>query len=152
MIREGKIIQPKNDDASKRKGRERARQPYVHDLCRQNIPIFAAKATKYTRKDYEAIPERMRMQKRSLKDVCGDPDLPGIMSCRIFKEKHPELEEKIRQAYYSMPYSMQLKHRIVSPRFIRECNRLYDQKMPVSRIAEALGVSFKSVRRVLLET
>ncbi len=111
--------------------------------------LIGARASKWRRKDFESILERMRNQKRALVDVCGDPDLPPKNTWNYYAKKHPGLVEKERRIHYTLPYSVQLKCRDVTPRFRRDCEHLRAAVMTIEKIAGALGVSVGAVMRVL---
>ncbi len=106
------------------------------------------RGVQWRREDYEAVLERMREQKRPLGDVCKDRDLPGIHSWRKNAKKHPGLAEQARQIHFSLPYSVQLRTRDVSPRFREECERMRALGTPLAQIAKTLGVSQQTVWRM----
>ncbi len=98
--------------------------------------------------DYEAIFDRMRDQRRTLTDLCKDPDLPSFYSLNDFRRKNPEINNKIREIQQGLPYNLQLRCRILSPRFTIDCLRLRSIGMSNNKIARALGCSLKPVTRV----
>ncbi len=104
---------------------------------------------KWPREYYEKILERMWKEKRPLKDVCMDPDLPGIGAWERFVEKHPELLERAGKIHYGFPYALQFKHYDVSPRFRMDCERLRARGVVTKSIADALGVGLLSVLKTL---
>ncbi len=110
------------------------------------------KGIAWKREDYEALLERMRKQQRALSDVGREPGLPSYEVFRRYKKKHPDLAEKAREIYYGFPYSMQMKHSEISPRFLVDCKRLYTRGIPMIRVARALGVGITFVRRALKST
>ncbi len=112
--------------------------------------IFTDYTVRYTREDFEAILDRMWEQRRTLTDVCKDPDLPGKSICRIFANKHPEFKEEARRIHHGLPYSEQMKMHDVSPRFRIDCERLRADGMSLKKIAAALNVSYAVVRRILI--
>ncbi len=151
LMREGKINSVQNYQILRRKRQRRPMQPFVRELLQRKLkpPLFIL--FEYTREDYKKIIERMRNEQRALSDVCIDPDLPGLRTWTLFKKSHPEFEEKIKKAYYSMPYGLQIKFSNPSPRFTRDCQRLRDQKMTMKKIGKALGVTPLSVRKALMK-
>ncbi len=108
--------------------------------------------TRWGDEDFERILDRVRIEQRIVHDVCGDPDLPSFAVFVRYVRKHPEFKEKVKQAYYTLPYSLQVKARVVSPRFNVDCQRLRATGMRVKKIGRALGVSFDPVKRVLEES
>ncbi len=108
--------------------------------------------TRWGDEDFERILDRVRIEQRIVNDVCGAPDLPSFPVLVRYVRKHPEFKEKIKQAYYTLPYSLQLKVRMVSPRFSVDCQRLRTTGMRVKKIGRALGVSFDPVKKVLEES
>lgn len=96
---------------------------------------------KWRRRDLEGVLSRMREQKRALTDVCGDPDMPSYSLVLQHMKEDPEFAERVREAFYSLPYALQFKYRKVSPRFYMEFRRLRDEGKLSREIAEALGVS-----------
>ncbi len=134
---------------------------------------------KWRRRDFEAVLDRMRRQKRLLTDVCGDPDVPGHECLNTYAKKHPEFREKIKQTYYSLPYSLQSKGRflspqlesdcrtlrargiecmlytlqvqgrVLSPQLVSECQRLRARGFSVTKIAKSLGLRYSPVKRIL---
>ncbi len=103
----------------------------------------------YPQEYYEKILERMRKEQRSLMDVCSDPDLPGIGTWERFVKKHPEFGEEAKKIHYSLPYSVQIRHFEISPRFRIDCERLRAKGMVFQKIADSLGVKYKSVQKQL---
>ncbi len=100
--------------------------------------------------DYEAILDRMRKQKRTITDVCNDPDLPCVELLRKFKAKHPEFEEKYRRVVYSFPYPIQIRLGLLSPGLIRKCPRMRSRGCTHKEIGDELGVSRQSAANLLL--
>ncbi len=103
--------------------------------------MIDSRASKWLKEDFEAILERMRKQKRSLADVCGDADLPTQWAWLFYVKKHPEFLEKERRIHYTLPYSVQLKIQDVSPRFRVECERMRADGMTMKQIEDTLNVS-----------
>ncbi len=108
-----------------------------------------AQPRNWDREDFEAILDRIREQRRSLEDVCGDPDLPEKYAWKKYVKKHPEFAEKLREIYHSLPYSFQAKAKNFSPNFRIDCERLRTEGMTKEDIAKKLGVSRPPVTRVL---
>ncbi len=100
-------------------------------------------------RDFEAVLDRMRKEKRGLVDVCNDPDLPSHALWTQFRKKHPEFDEKYRRVVFSLPYSMQIKVGILSPRLILKCRRMRTQGKTRKEIAADLGISLHSVRTLI---
>ncbi len=105
----------------------------------------------WAREDFEAVLDRMRARRRSLGDVCNDPDLPGLHYCRRYAVEHPEFEDDIRRINHSQPYPVQAMIKDLSPRFHRDCKRLRSRGLGCGSIAKALGVSESTVMRKLKE-
>ncbi len=106
---------------------------------------------KWRTEDYERILERMREQKRALREVCGGKDVPGYASWKKFVKTHPDIAEKARQIHHTLPYAVQLRIKDVSPDFLADCRSMNAKGWGLEKIANALGVSMGPVRRVLLE-
>ncbi len=51
---------------------------------------------RWSLRDFEKILERMREEKRTLSNVCQDPDLPSYPSWSSFVKNYPEFAEKAR--------------------------------------------------------
>ncbi len=132
----GPLLKGWVDRDKRKKGQRRPPACIMNDL------------TKWRKEDYEAILERMMTEQRTLCDVCGDPDLPGSCLFSVYAKKHAELKEKVRRIYYTFPYSMQFKVRIVSPNFQKDCRRLRASGMMIKSIAKSLGASLAKVSRV----
>ncbi len=115
----------------------------------EKLGFAKAKPRDWSRKDFEAILNRMRLQTRTLNDVCGDPDLPGKSPWSRYADKHPEFAEKQREITLSLPYPLQVVTRDASPRFSVDCQRLRAAGMSLKNIAKSLGVSLVAVRGVL---
>ncbi len=107
---------------------------------------------KYKLADYEAIFVRMRDQRRTMIDLCKDPDLPSIVALENFRRNNPEIDNIIREIQQGLPYNLQLRSRILSPRFTIDCFRLKSIGMSTRKIARALGCSSGPIRRVLRDT
>ncbi len=150
LMLEGKIT-PIDTSRPMKKKHQRHAQPFNRDLKHRCLTLLDSIGPKYTREDYEKVIDRMRKQQRCLKDVCGDPDLPGSQAVRSFMKKNPEYGEEVQQAYFSMPYFLQARYRKFSPRFIEECQRLRNQPMTLRAIGEKLGVSIKFVQKALMK-
>ncbi len=104
---------------------------------------------RWLRKDYDAILDRMSIQRRSLSDVCNDPDLPPEDAWKRFIKIHPEFAKIAQLIHYSLPYSVQFDIRDVSPRFCMDCVQLRARGMSIEKIAYALGVSGIFVKQAL---
>ncbi len=150
LILDGKTGHLKRNEPWNQRGPRKHAQPFVRDSMKRHMSLFQSMNPRYTREDFEKIVDRMRKQQRRLRDVCRDPDLPGIVTYSEFIKKHPELEDDVQQAYFSMPYSLQAKYKKISPRFIEECQRLRNRKITLKKIGEKMGVSASSVRRALM--
>ncbi len=87
---------------------------------RDKIVIRDGLKKKYERKDFEAIPDRMREQKRSVLDVCNDPGLQAKAAWRHFAEAPPEFAEKAHQIHYTPPYSVQQQIRVHSRAIVKK--------------------------------
>ncbi len=109
--------------------------------------IVRPKPADHIRKDFEGILNRMRVQQRTLFDVCGDPDLPSDTSCRYHEKKHPEFAEKLREITLGLPYHLQVMTRDPSPRFSVDCHRLRAAGMSLKNIAKSLGAPLVAVKR-----
>ncbi|MCP4690042.1 MAG: MucR family transcriptional regulator [Desulfobacterales bacterium] len=149
MISEGRVVSDIEKANACRKGTQKPAQPFNRDAASKNIRMVHNKPPIYRQENYEAVADRMREQGRSLKDVCRDPDLPAVKSCRRHMRKDPGFKKKIQQAYYSMPYSLQHKYRKVSPQFLIECQWMRAKRMSYAKIAKALGVNRYAVVRTL---
>ncbi len=111
--------------------------------------IGLAKPPDWGREDFEAILNRILAKRRSLNDVCQDPDLPSKDAWVSYLKKHPEYAVKLREAYHSLPYSFQGRVNAFSPSFRVDCERLRAGGMDKKSIANKLGVCVITVRRVL---
>ncbi len=129
----------------------RPHQPYEKDHAVKMALAVHGKIRKYHREDYDRILERMRNQKRLLKDVCGDPDMPSLSAWKNYVKRRPELKEQIHRINHSLSYSLQARTHDLSPQFSIECQRLRARGESVIFIAEALNVSTNLVIRVLKE-
>ncbi len=101
------------------------------------------------REDFETILNRIRWQQRTLKDVCKDPDLPGVQIWLRYIKSHPEFATELNEIYHRWPYSLQAKVNNFSPRFRIDCERLRAREMTIKNVAKTLGVSDSPVSRVL---
>ncbi len=124
-------------------------QPFMKDMISRMSQEFCERARKYRREDFEAILERMRDQRRTLGDVCNDPDMPSRSSWTQYANKHPEMKITYRETIYSLPYSLQARIQSLSPQFSIDCRDMRARGMTMGKIAEALGVNEESVRRIL---
>ncbi|MCP4689611.1 MAG: hypothetical protein GY859_16275 [Desulfobacterales bacterium] len=111
--------------------------------------VVRKRTMRYPRKEFNAILRRMRTQKRSLGDVCGDPDLPSLSSWKKFEKLHPVFTEKAHQVHHSLSYPEQLRIKDISPRFRVDCERLRAQGATLREISHLLGGSVSSVRKAL---
>ncbi len=109
-------------------------------------PFIIAGSSKWRPEDYETLLGRMEKEQRTLADVCGDPDLPGLTSWYHFRRKHPEFMEKLRQVVYRQPYQMKIKASIVSPGLLREVHRLRSKGLTYKAISEELGIKKSAVK------
>ncbi len=98
---------------------------------------------------YEAILERMRTQQRTMKDVCGDKDLPCYESWLNYKKKHPEMAEKYLRVLWSLPIHVQMKSGSPSPEIIAMVELLRSSGMTQKAIGERLGLIIPSVAAFL---
>ncbi|MCP4695183.1 MAG: MucR family transcriptional regulator, partial [Desulfobacterales bacterium] len=108
-------------------------------------------ARKWRRGDFKKILTRMRVQRRSLTDVCRDPDLPSFSSWRKYIKHRPEFSERLEALYSKLPFRLQGRAGRLSDQFGEECDRLRRQGMPYEKIAKTLGVTEKPVARALNE-
>ncbi len=104
---------------------------------------------KVRRDVYEKTLERMRVQGRTLTDVCKDVDLPSMKTCKVYSRRRPDFLKKVHRLHHKLPYATQLAIRDVSPQFRVDCQRLRARNMGLEKIASILGVSKKAVSRVL---
>ncbi len=118
-------------------------------IIRKAPPCIRDRMKKWRRDDYEAVPERMRERKCTIREVCLDPDLPNYDAWMTYAKTHPELREKARQIHFTLPLSEQFKIRDVSPAFQEDCHLLRTKGMSLVRIGAALGASAMSVQRAL---
>ncbi len=126
--------------------------PTVRRALREfNKKMGLDKPAKWRRNDFEAILNRIREERRSLREVCGDPDLPSLDSWAAYIKKHPEFTAKRLAVYHSLPYAFQGKVKNFSPDFRIDCERLRARGMSYEAIARKFGVSVPSVVRVLRE-
>ncbi len=135
-----------------RKGKRRPRrpvQPFNKDLSRKQMSALHKVRKKFGRKDFEAILDRMRKEKRSLKDVCNDTDLPSYGTWQEFLKRRPEYAKKAKKIHYNLPLSVQLKTQDVSPEFRIECERLRAKGKEMSEIAEVMGVKYSYIQSTL---
>ncbi len=115
----------------------------------EKMNLVGETARKWRGKDYKAILERVRDQRRPLADVCNDPDLPDFITWRKYVNAHPEFAAKLEEINHRMPYSYQARVRNFSPRFQKDCERLRASGMTFGKVAKALDVSTVTVTRVL---
>ncbi|MCP4688160.1 MAG: MucR family transcriptional regulator [Desulfobacterales bacterium] len=149
LFLDGKILQKRGRPPWKNKKTLKPEPPYIRAKRRRNVVARLAGMVKYTRKDFEAILDRMREQHRRLSDVRGDPDLPSISTWIGFLRKHPEFREKLLQAYYSMLYTKQVEYEFPSPQLFSECQRLRARGPFHKQIGRALGVPTATVQYFL---
>ncbi len=137
-------IIPELKDCNKRLRREASANPRKFRGTR-----LAFRTEVWRREDFEAFVERMRKQQRGLYEVCEDPDMPAYIAMNKYIKKHPEFEDKVRQAYSGMPYSEQIRHQRPLQRFFKDLLRLRSRGMTLKEIGEALGVKTKTVQHYL---
>ncbi|MCP4751697.1 MAG: MucR family transcriptional regulator [Proteobacteria bacterium] len=82
-----------------RKAKQRPTQPYQKDYYSKSMLALHGLTRKYRLEDIEAVLDRMRIQQRSLEDVCDDPDMPSNRIVRNYAMKHPEFEDEIKRTY-----------------------------------------------------
>ncbi len=114
-------------------------------------PLDRKDVLKWRPEDYDAILDRLREQKRTVSDVCEDPDMPSLGSYSVYARKHPEFVKKLKQTYYSLPYSMQIRTRFISPQIEIECQRMRARGMNMNKIAAILGISRYTVSKIFLK-
>ncbi len=149
MIAEGKLL--KLTDEFRGNGLpRRPHQPYERNHIVNAGLAEKGKIVQYRHEGYERILERMRIESRSLTDVCGDPDMPSTGAWKNYvNTKHPELKEQVHQIHHSLPYSLQAMCRDISPRFSIDCQRLFARGETTLDIAAALNTPASLVNREL---
>ena len=109
--------------------------------------------TKWTKRDYDRVLKRMAEEKRVLKDVCSDKELPSEGAWYKWCIKHPEYLIKTIKITHSFPYNIQTKSGYPLPqKFHKECKELYENGFNFTSIARKFGVERKAIRRSLKRT
>ncbi|MCP4690273.1 MAG: MucR family transcriptional regulator [Desulfobacterales bacterium] len=101
--------------------------------------------TKWSQFDFDKILDRMQKQKRTLKDVCEDRDLPSINSWKRYAKDRPGAKKRARQIQADLRKSGYRKKDALSPGSRVDCERLNELGMSLDKIALSLGVSESTV-------
>ncbi len=127
---------------------QRPTQPFQKRIQLEHaLAMTGSRTSPWQYTDFEALLARIAEQRRPLKDVCQDDDMPSKRTWNTFTKDHPELRERLLKIYASWPYAVQFKLcKRVSSQFRKDCVRLREQGYTTSEIAKTLGVSRNNVR------
>jgi len=127
----------------------RNKQPYQIDMAIKRAVGIYGKEKPWGKKDFDKILYRMKTQKRILKSVYSDPDLPGYNAWRDWIKKYPEYKNTANEIHDSFPYPLQATGNKMGLRFVADCLFWSRHGMNPYEIADLLGVGQMTVWRAL---
>jgi len=153
MISEGKwdVFSGKTQKiAAEAAKKQRRKPPYqINESIKKAVGVYG-KTKPWQKKDFDKILHRMKTQKRILKDVYNDSDLPGYNAWRDWIRKHPKYKEVANKIHYSFPYHLQAKGTLpMSGQFSEECKKLAEKGWSQKRIGRHFGVAQMTVCNAL---
>ena len=125
--------------ASIRAGRRRNDQPFVTPAKSEKPKAQSRKNLKYAPKDFERVLGMMRKHKATLRQACRDKGLPGEATVLAYAESNPSFRGKLLETYHALPYAVQARADMFSPRFFEEVRRLKSRGLSNREIGEKLG-------------
>jgi predicted transcriptional regulator len=97
---------------------------------------------------FECVLSRM-LKGRSLKSVCGDPDMPSESAVRFWLRENPSERKRWDALIEELPWEIQSKMERLGPRFRAEVLRLSASGLSFKDVVSTLGVTRMTVWRVL---
>ena len=142
---------PDNKAAVKKilEGNRRPDQPYITGTKAENSKALSKQNVKYGHKDFEKVLSLMRKNKITLNEACNKYNLPSKGTILRYAELNPGFRKKLVDTYHGLPYDVQARADMFSPKFYRDMEKLKKKGLPATEIGKALGVSHKTVRRRL---
>jgi hypothetical protein len=132
-----------------RAGGARRDQPY-HTAGKSRRGIEQSRENlKYSHKDFEDVLSEMLRCKATLNEVCMTKNLPSKGTVLRYAGVNPSFRKKMLDTYHSLPYAVQARADMFSPRFFKDLNRFKRKGLNFREIAEELQVSRKTVVRHL---
>jgi hypothetical protein len=104
---------------------------------------------RYGRKDFENVLAVMRERRITLREACMEKDLPGSATVQHYAEANPDFRRKMLETYYSLPYAVQARADMFSPKFYQDLKRLKSKGLRGTEIAKKFGISDKTIYRRL---
>lgn len=97
--------------------------------------------------DYWRIPQRMLLQDRTRREVCGDKDMPGRTATKDFARAHVDFRLELNKASGLLSFPAQARGEQLGARFRNEVNALEIAGLARREIARKLSVSKTTVDR-----
>ena len=127
-------------------GNLRKDPPYVTGSKAERTKTLSKQNVRYGREDYEKVLSVMMKRKISLTEACKKNNLPGSATVLGYAELNPEFRKRLIDTYHSLPYAVQARADMFSPKFYRDLERLKKKGLPATEIGKILGISAKTIR------
>jgi hypothetical protein len=132
-----------------RAGGRRKDQPFVTRAKAEKAKEQSKKNVRYDPRDFENVLSAMLKRKTTLRETCMDKRLPTEPTVLYYAESNPRFRKKLLDTYHALPYSVQARADMFSPRFFQDLKRLRRKGLSVAQIAEKLRVSTKTIQKRL---
>jgi len=130
-------------------GFRRPDQPYITGIKAGKSKALSQQNIKYGSKDFENVLAVMREHKITLNQACKNYNLPGKATILRYAELNPAFRKMLVETYHGLPYAVQARADMFSPKFYRDLGKLKRKGLLATEIGKALGVSHKTIRRRL---
>jgi hypothetical protein len=97
--------------------------------------------------DYWKIPDRMAEQDRTVREVCGDDDMPGPSAMRVFARANPKYQNALDDAEGKLSLAALRRAQRLGKRFKAAASDLRSRGLTGKQIAEELGVHVVTVEK-----
>ena len=129
-----------------RSGAMRKDQPYHTAIKSEKAKGLSKKNIRHGRKDYEKVLSVMLKHNIALREACMDKNLPASSRVLGYAESNPGFRKKLIDTYYALPYDVQARTGMLSPKFYEDLKRLKSKGLPNTEIGRRLGISDKTVK------
>jgi hypothetical protein len=146
-IRKGTFL-PKPDNKAAVAGiraRRRNDQPFVTAEKAEKAKEQSKSNQRYRHKDFENVLAAMLRRKATLQEVCMTKNLPSKGTVLHYAESNPDFRKKMLETYHALPYAVQARANMFSPKFFEELKDLRDRGFNPAEIARQLKVSRKTI-------
>lgn len=137
----------------------RKRAPYLKTVSVMNVStapsmnrarVLAGELRLWKDADYWNVLDRMKDQDRTAREVCGDPDMPGLTALAVFSRNHPEYSQAMAATWEHLSFPVQARGQQLGRRFKREAARLRKKGRTSKQIGKELGVHWVTVEKHIL--